>query len=68
MSFANWTDLASAATQLGVSYVTVRNWVITGKLRGERLHGRWIVDADHVTTLARQRRRAPNKTKERNAS
>lgn len=54
--FRNWTDLATAATQLGVSYVTARNWVITGKLRGERQHERWIVDADHVKQLAKRRR------------
>ena len=53
--FANWTDLATAATRLGVSYVTARNWIITGKLRGERLNGRWIVDADHVAEIANRR-------------
>ncbi len=53
--FTNWTDLATAARQLGVSYVTARNWVITNKLRGERLNGRWIVDADDLKRLKKQR-------------
>jgi predicted site-specific integrase-resolvase len=55
VKIANDTDLTTAATRLGVSYVAARNWVITGKLRGERRYGRWVVDADHLDRLVTER-------------
>jgi len=50
------TDLTTAAIELGVSYVTARNWVITGKLRGERRHGRWVIDEEHLDEIVAKRK------------
>ena len=50
------TDLTTAATELGVSYVAARNWVITGKLRGERRYGRWVIDEDDLNRILVERK------------
>lgn len=57
MKIRNETDLTTAAMKLGVSYVAARNWVITGKLRGERRYGRWVIDADHLRQIVNERNR-----------
>ena len=58
MNIANYIDLTTAATRLGVTYVAARNWVITGKLRGEQRLGGWFVDADHLDQIMRERKLA----------
>lgn len=50
-------NLADAARRLGISYVTARNWAITGKLRARPCDcGRgWVVDVRHLATLIKER-------------
>lgn len=49
------TDVASVAARLGVDGSTVRRWVATGKLRGERRGWSWHLDGASVDRLVRQR-------------
>lgn len=50
--------LAQAAQRLGVSWATAYRCVLTGKLRGIFITGRWLVDPHSVATLLEERRRA----------
>jgi excisionase family DNA binding protein len=49
-------SLAEAAQLLGTTYQTAHRWVLTGRLRGLKVAGRWVADGDDVARLAAERR------------
>ena len=51
----NPIDLQTAAERLGVHYQTAYQWVRSGRLRAQRIRGRYQLDPDDVERLARQR-------------
>jgi excisionase family DNA binding protein len=57
-------DLQTAAERLGVHYQTAYQWVRSGRLRAQRVRGRYQLNPDDVDRLARQRARpAPRRTR-----
>lgn len=36
---------------IGVTPVSIRNWIHAGKLKGRKFYGRWIISADEVCRL-----------------
>ncbi|HYL56524.1 MAG TPA: helix-turn-helix domain-containing protein [Gemmatimonadales bacterium] len=56
-----WISVMEAATRLGKTHQTVRNWLASGKLKGTKLGGFQLVDAASVArkqtkTAARKER------------
>ena len=46
-----------AAAQLGISVVTLRWWLATGKIQGRKIAGRiWLFDPAEVERIAKHRR------------
>ena len=43
--------LTQAAHRLGISYNRARNLVLTGKLEGEQVNGRWWVDVQSIKQM-----------------
>jgi excisionase family DNA binding protein len=57
-------DLPTAAERLGVHYQTAYQWVRSGRLRAQRIHGRYQIDPIDVERLARERAQpAPRRTR-----
>jgi excisionase family DNA binding protein len=57
-------DLQTAADRLGVHYQTAYQWVRSGRLRAQRIRGRYQLDPDDVERLVRERARpAPRRTR-----
>src|SRR5687767_10160082 len=57
-------SLQTAAELLGVHYQTAYQWVRSGRLRAQRIRGRYELDPDDVERLARQRAQpAPPRTR-----
>lgn len=48
-------DLVEAATRLQLSYHAAQRLVMTGHLKGERIYGKWVVDAEDLERLVRER-------------
>jgi hypothetical protein len=44
-------DLVEAAARLKIYWHTAHRWVLIGRLRGHREHGRWKVDAADLDRL-----------------
>jgi excisionase family DNA binding protein len=56
--------LQTAAERLGVHYQTAYQWVRSGRLRAQRIRGRYQLDPDDVERLARNRARpAPRRVR-----
>lgn len=55
MSEREELDLVEAAARLRVAYHTAHRLVLTGKLKGWRLDGRWFVDACDLERLLKER-------------
>ena len=49
-------ELTIASQRLGLSYNQIHRLVLTGRLPGEKVGGRWRVDADAVDRFAKSRR------------
>lgn len=54
----NRVSLPSAAHQLEVSYERAKRFLFTGKLDGEKVDGRWMVDDESIERLKRERKSA----------
>ena len=48
-------DLIEAARLLAVPYSTAHRFALVGKLKAERVDGRWRVDAQSVERILRER-------------
>jgi len=48
-------DLVQAALDLGFSYQKAYTWVMAGKLKGERMDGKWRVDQKDLQRLVEER-------------
>ncbi len=54
------TDLMDVALRAGVSYHVALGWALRGRIRAERIDGRWRVDAASVERfLANRAHREP---------
>jgi len=53
-------ELVLGAARLRVPYHTAHRWVLTGALKGERVAGRWYVDAADLQRLVADRRQRPD--------
>jgi excisionase family DNA binding protein len=51
-------SVMEAASRLGVTHQTVRNWLAKGKLKGEKLGGFQLVDAVSVEKQLKERAHA----------
>ena len=46
----DWTSVPDAADRLGISEPTVVRWIAAGRLRGQKVGGRYIVYQDGIST------------------
>lgn len=53
-----WVGIPDLAHRLGVSYDRARRLVLTGAVEAQRIAGHWVVSAESVEQLARQREAA----------
>lgn len=52
-------DLVEAARRLNVGYPVAYRLVLTGRLKGHRSNGRWMVDSEDLRRLEREREEEP---------
>jgi hypothetical protein len=51
--------LTEGAHRLAIRYGLAFNWLLTGRLEGEKRHGRWMVTAASVERIRRERDPVP---------